>query len=222
MRIPVRRQMACGVLLGPICHKWKKIHHSSFIIHHSIAGFTLIELLIVLSIIGLLAAFGLVGFANFNRGQSLKLAAQEMKANLRLAQNSALSGAAVSVGCSDVARQGGLFKGYQAVFDQNSKSYSVIEKCGSQTGSGIIDGVIRTYTLPNVDDIAIAQLSPSAPASQTCSANLCILFKPVNQGMDFVPALPDGSDAATITLKGKTSGDYRVLITKNGDIYETK
>lgn len=190
--------------------------------YHSSLGFTLIELLIVLSIIGLLTAFGLVGFANFNRGQSLKLAAQELKTSLRFAQNSALSGVAVSVGCSDVARQGGLFKGYQVVFFQDAKSYDVIEKCGNPSGSGIIDGIKRTYTLPNVDSITFAQLSPNAPASPTCSGNLCILFKPVSQGIDFVPSLPDGSGAATITLRGQTSGDYKVIITRSGDIYETR
>ena len=187
------------------------------------AGFTLIELLIVLSIISLLTVFGLIGFHNFNRGQSLKLAAQELKTNLRFAQNSALSGL---TGCSDPVTSGGLFQGYQAIFTKDKTTYQIAEKCAGGTATP----VVRSYNLPALDLVKIAGFTPSgsAPAASCQTAgqgvtdeNLCVTFLPVNQGVSFY-----SSDAAavlvTITLRSQTSGDYQVVVTKTGDIYEKK
>ena len=185
-------------------------------------GFTLIELLIVVSIMALLTVFGLLGFQNFNKSQSLKIAAGELKANLRFAQNSALSGVASTISCSDVTRAGGLFKGYQAIFTQGDKTYKIVEKCGTPTGSGVIDGVLRTYTLPNIDGITIGSVNPFANSSPTCGGNLCILFAPVNQGVQFVPDPGESTSNATVTLHGAASGDYQIVVTKTGNIYETK
>ena len=54
-------------------------------------GFSLIELLVVISIIGLLAALIVPSFNAFNRRQTVKQATKQLKADLRLAQNRAVS-----------------------------------------------------------------------------------------------------------------------------------
>lgn len=56
------------------------------------AGFTLIELIVVVVIIITLTGLGIAGYNSFNQRQTLRQAAEEVKSNLRDAQNRALSG----------------------------------------------------------------------------------------------------------------------------------
>lgn len=55
-------------------------------------GFTLIELLVVISVVGILFTIGVARYQAFNRRQLLVQAAQNLKSNLRLAQDKALAG----------------------------------------------------------------------------------------------------------------------------------
>lgn len=55
-------------------------------------AFTLIEILISLTIIGLIFAFGYVSFRDFSRRQALTGVTRQVKGDLRLAQENALSG----------------------------------------------------------------------------------------------------------------------------------
>ena len=55
-------------------------------------GYSIIELLVVVVIMGFLAALVIPSFSNFQQDQDLKLSAEEMKANIRLAQSRSLSG----------------------------------------------------------------------------------------------------------------------------------
>lgn len=55
-------------------------------------GYTLIEILVSLTIIGLLFSFGFVSFREFSRRQALTVAVRTVQADLRLAQQKALSG----------------------------------------------------------------------------------------------------------------------------------
>lgn len=55
-------------------------------------GFTLAELVIAVAIIAGVSGFGAANYLNFNEKQTLEQAGKTLKNNLRLAQNSALSG----------------------------------------------------------------------------------------------------------------------------------
>lgn len=86
-------------------------------------GFTLIELMVVISIIALLAGGGVAAFSSFNKTQTLKAAANDLKNNLRLAQSKALS-QEKPAGCS-------CLNGYQVTIAPSS--YSIQAFCGVES-----------------------------------------------------------------------------------------
>ena len=56
------------------------------------SAYTLIEILVGLTIVGLLFGFGFVSFRDFSRRQTLAGSAKKVQGDLRLTQESALSG----------------------------------------------------------------------------------------------------------------------------------
>jgi len=74
--------------------------------HRKYYGFTLIELLITISLIGILAAFFIPRYNDFNRRQELKTIAEELTSFVEKAQNKALSGVQ---GASDPVIAYGVF-----------------------------------------------------------------------------------------------------------------
>ena len=88
-------------------------------------GFTLIELLVVFSIIALLFTIGMAAYQEFNRGQIVVQAAQELKENLRLTQGKSL--AAEKPGTCT-----GTLQGWQVSFSGDGKSYSLKAICPNE------------------------------------------------------------------------------------------
>lgn len=162
----------------------------------SARGFTLIELLVTMSIIGILFGIGYAKYNEFNRRQILAQAAQELKNNLRFAQDKAMAG---EKDCS-VGVCGGD-DGKCGTNDANEKSldgwflnpgvndYQVFGTCGGQVFNS------RTINLSN-RGITI----PSPPSA--------IHFKPLGQGVE---------GASTITLSG-LAGTEDVIVTETGEI----
>lgn len=91
------------------------------------SGFTLIELLVVMGIIALLVGIGIANYQNFNRNQILSQAAQNLRSNLRDAQNRALSGEKIC--------------GPSACGGTNST-------CGDEAGEKPLDGWRVEFTAP--------------------------------------------------------------------------
>lgn len=88
-------------------------------------GYTLIEILVGMSITGLIFSFGYISYRDFARRQSLLGSARRMKADLRLAQEQALSGKKPS----DVACNAeGSLRGYDFYVDSTT-SYVVQANC---------------------------------------------------------------------------------------------
>lgn len=95
-------------------------------------GYTLIELMVGLTIAALLFLVGYAGYREFIRRQALDNTYKELKSDLKLAQQLALSGEKPS-SCT-----GALF-GYQVAFAESS--YTVSASCGGSVQ-------VRTRPLP--------------------------------------------------------------------------
>lgn len=125
----------------------------------TVHGFTLIELLVVMSIIGILFGIGIAQYMNFNRRQILDQAAQELKSNLRLAQNKALAGEKQSGWCASPNH----LRGYQLRFN-STQNYLIEAVCS--------DGSTRQVK------------STALPSSVTKSGSTSVLFKVLAQGVE--------------------------------------
>lgn len=119
-------------------------------------GFTLIEILVGLSIVALLFVGGYASYREFARRQVLDNSFEELRSDLNLAQQKALSGEKPS-GCT------GTLLGYKVGFTQTS--YSVAASCS------LGEVVVRQFSLPN-------GVVLSAPAS--------VLYKVIGEGTDLL------------------------------------
>lgn len=108
-------------------------------------GYTLIEVLVGLAIIGLLFTIGYAGYRDFAKRQVLNNAYEELKVNLTLARQLALSGERPSA-C------GGSFLGIEVRLATNGLSYSVHKKCQTTAAT------VKTVNLPS--GVIISGTSP--------------------------------------------------------------
>lgn len=97
----------------------------------NLLGYTLIEILVGMSIIGLIFNFGYISYRDFARRQALLGSARRLEADLRLAQEQALSGKKPS---STACSEEGSLNGYDFYVD-SSTSYVIQANC---TG-GLVD-----------------------------------------------------------------------------------
>lgn len=101
---------------------------------HASFGFTIIELIVSIAILLLLVGGLLASYNNYNQNQTVKQAAQTVKANIRLAQSKALSGVKPTSGCTQLA-------GYAVSFTLTTYSFQ------AQCTEGLV-GTIAQSTLP--------------------------------------------------------------------------
>lgn len=116
-------------------------------------GYTLIEILIALSITALVFGLGYVGYRDFSRRQLVNATAQTLVADLRLAQEQALSGQKVG-SCV-------VLDGYK--FDLSANAYTVSAACSDT------DYLIKTVMIPS-------QIKVTPPTTNP------IIFKVLGQG----------------------------------------
>lgn len=89
-------------------------------------GFSLIELLIVVSLFGIAASLITASYLGFERNQRVKSAASQLKNDLRLIQNNALSGGkGLSGACASSSNLGGWY----VSIEQGKNSYTVGGDC---------------------------------------------------------------------------------------------
>ncbi len=156
-----------------IFRKFNRINH----------GFSLVELLIAASILGLLTTFGLARFHQFNRRQILSQAAQELRNNLRLAQEKALAGEKPNGWCTT-----GYLQGYRLSF--------------VSTVTYVIDAVCSVGDPRQVKSFKLLD-SVTGPAD---GAN--VLFKVLAQGVDeektfTLNSTSAGDESVTVTKTGE-------------------
>lgn len=126
----------------------------------SFKGYTLVELLIGLSIIGIIFSVGLAGYREFSRRQALTGVSKQLKADLRLAQQLALTGQKPD-GVSCDTLDGYLFSRV------DSNTYQILADC-----SGVSPHIYKEVDLGS--NITIT------------STNATVTFKVLGQGTDLV------------------------------------
>lgn len=157
----------------------------------SFHAFTLIEILIGLTIIGLIFSFGFANFRDFSRRQALLGEKRKVAADLRLAQEQALSGNKPSnLSCSSPD----VLNGFTFYVVDNS-SYKIQADC---SGGAPVD--VKSVDL--VSGVTISIPSPNP-----------VLFKSLGQGTNIQ------SPGLTLTLtQTETGATQTVSVTSTGEI----
>lgn len=180
------------------------------------SGFTIVEFLVVFSISAILIAVALPALNTFNTNQVLKATAQELKTNLRQAQNNALSGVK-NCAILPITNSNSTLIGWYIRFDTsnpNNITYTIAHHCSYGTAEQNDPFSPRTYQLKGVSQLI---LSP---------ADAVILFKPVARGVSFYSNFTDSFDLATllpdsemtITLRNNNSATINITIFSSGEI----
>ncbi len=147
-------------------------------------GFTLIELLVSISIIGIVFGLGIAAYTRFNRRQILFQAAQDLKSNLRLAQDKAMAGEK-GTECGDAFTLQGWYVSFA------TESYQVYGMCDGQTfGPPAIDLTKRNVTI-------------DSPLPGT------IRFKPLGQGVEGATTITLSGKGGTETITVTEAGEIR-------------
>lgn len=135
------------------------------------SGYTLIELLITMTIVTIVFTIGLVSFRDFSRRQALTGILKSVKADLRLAQQYALTGKK-PLDCDSSY----TLSGY--TFDiTGDYSYDLVANC---TNGALTNNVIVKSVDLSVNEVKIST-SPAIPDS--------VLFKVLGQGTDLTGPL---------------------------------
>lgn len=153
----------------------------------SCPGFTLIELLVAMSIVGILFSLGVAKYQQFNRRQILVQAAQELKSNLRLAQDKALAGEKPSGWCSGADE---ALKGYRLYFssDKNYKTEAVCSNSDVSPNTVKSVNLLGNVTGPSGEDV---------------------LFKVLAQGVDAAASFTLSGFGETQTITVSVTGEIR-------------
>lgn len=140
------------------------------------AAFTLVELLVVLSISGIVMGIGFAGFRQYSQRQVLIAAAREVRGDLRLLQEKAISGEKTCTGRLD---------GYRFAILSGNTQYSMTELCSGIGYNNKNKSIASGFTIT-------ATQEP-------------ILFKVLGQGTDIdIQVSPSSTITLTQTATGKT------------------
>lgn len=193
-------------------------------------GFSLIELLIVIAIFGLTVSLVTASYITFERNQKLRGAAQQLKSDLRQAQNKALSGDKGSGGalCPATSTLGGWFiKVSTDTGGGNNAKYTLYGDC--RTGASDAAFSERTIFLPSGVTVSATSLGATNSVS--------IFFRPLVSGVTYhngglTPPFFDSSgnllnqlgigSQLVITLSATGGAAYQVVVAPSGEINEAK
>jgi len=125
-------------------------------------GFTLIEMVIAISITTIIFGLGLTTYQNFSKKQIVEQTTLNLKADLRLTKDKALSGQKPDEWCNG---PGETLSGWK--LDLGASGYSILPVCSG--GSDLDGDITKTVSFP-------AGVTSNTPAQ--------ILFKVLGQGVD--------------------------------------
>ena len=159
----------------------------------AILGYTLIELLIVIVITAMLFGIGYTNYRQFARNQALLATTNKIKADIRLAQQLALTSDKPTVGCS-------VLSGYNFEIDTSLKRYHIHPVCNgvplaTEMKNEPIDSGVSTVT------VSPATYNP-------------IYFKILGQGTN----IPSGGQVTITLTQGVTGATKTVVVTSSGEI----
>lgn len=153
-------------------------------------GFTLIELMVVFAIIGLIFTVGIGNYQRFNQKRVLEKAAQDLKTNLRLAQDKALAGEKPAGWCN---ASGEHLKGYRLRFVSWFR-YLIEAACSNEQFREV-----KSFYLPGNGNVASSDEVVS------------VLFKVLGHGIQ------EPSVSFTLSGYGRV---YRITVSEGGQIID--
>src|SRR3989344_3690726 len=167
-------------------------------------AFTMIELLIVLSILGVAATLVTASYLSFEKRERVKSAAQEMKNQIRFAQNRALSGdKGFGTNLDEMCLADSKLVGWYVNIDKvRTNSYFIAGDC--LTGSNETNFDKETKKLP--EGVTIAKITYNTLSVQDMR-NVNILFRPLENDTKFFDA---GTNSVTPPFFETTATDIDV------------
>lgn len=160
-------------------------------------GFTLIELLVVAAIIAIVFTISLANYRGSQSKQSLIQAEQTLIANLRRAQNMAMSGSGINSN----------YFGYGIYAQKGSSSYLIFggKRSANQEYAASIDVVIERINLPS--GVSIANVS-------SVDDRFDVFFKPPDP-ITFIDNSSNSGVSGSITLQYRSDAFLIKTITIN-------
>lgn len=182
-------------------------------------GFTLIELMIVIALFGLSTSLITASYLTFEKNQRVKTAALNLKNDMRLAQNYALSGYK-GVGdslCTDTQQ----LIGWYVWLTINSSTYQIGGVCIPGPGQITLTG--KDVTLPRgvtIDSYYVGGVNGS-------SANFFVLFQPLRNAPSFhsspsatLPIFTDLNYVLTNLIGTQPQREMVITLLGNGGRYQ--
>ena len=202
-------------------------------------GFTLIELLIVLVLFGLATSLITASYVTFERNQRVKTAAQNLKNDVRLAQNYGSTGykglGGVATDKCDSTR---TLEGWYIKLSKNGTGYTIGGACyfyNAGTGTKTYDPPfgVKNYSFPKGVTVLSVDCAPQACSIDDPTYSAYILFETATNRTfigsfataDFSNLSTEtyAKNTATITVVGSAGSQYKIVIEgTSGDVYEKK
>src|SRR3990167_2070667 len=197
-------------------------------------GFTIIELLIVMSLLGIATTLVSAAYLSFEKRERVKSAALDLKSNLRLAQNKALSGDKGIPGSGEECPAGNTLVGWFIRLDKNGNSYDLAGSCQPPTGEDT-EFAAKTIQLP--EGISLRVITYHGVFDSDLQATN-ILFRPLEREVyafrEVTPPFIDNNgnlqelivgegdqESLQLTLSGFDT-EYDVNISTSGEVNEKK
>ncbi|MBI3443674.1 prepilin-type N-terminal cleavage/methylation domain-containing protein [Candidatus Woesebacteria bacterium] len=158
------------------------------------SAYTLLEILVVLGILALVFGVGLASFREFSRRQALENVVRQLKGDLRLTQELALSGKKPAAGCP-------VLDGYRFIVNTGSVSYQINAVCTSP------------LTVINPPEKSVSLSSRGISGMVVTGANP-FLFKVIGEGTD----ITSGTSVVITLSQANTNNQALVTVTSGGEI----
>lgn len=183
-----------GVMVNPLkgftinSRTSNRNYRSGDVMDKSLMGFTIIEFLIVITILSITGTLVTTSYLSFERRQKIKNSALEVKSQLRLAQNNALTGnkgvrGLPAESCADTNKKlvddPNKLVGWYALIDTADSSITSAGVCLSPTGES------KFLESEKFLDESVIISDMYLDTTLITNTNVLILFQPIRSGVHF-------------------------------------